>query len=89
MDSQLETIFQFFSGLLLVGGITLNYQLATFGSIIPIILSMWFWFQRNINNPIEELKEDIQAFQKDLNTRKEYEELRLKLAIIENEIHKK
>jgi len=85
----LEIIFQFLSGLLLVGGITYNYQIATFASIIPIVLSIWFWFQKNISLPIIELQEKINNLQKDLNIRKEYEDLKIKLAIIENELHKK
>ena len=54
-------------------------QYLIFGTIVSASISIWFWYESNITKPIQQLQEGIKELHKDLNTRKEIEDMKIKM----------
>lgn len=84
-----ETVFQFFSALTLIVGLFLSNYFIIIGSFVPLVLSIMFWYDDNIKNPIRELRDETRSLRKDLNIRKEIEDIRIELLDLKNVKNKK
>lgn len=65
-----EVVFQIISALLLVISLVLGDKFFIFGSVIPIFISIIFWYNDTVKSPIRDLGDKVKSLQKDLNTRK-------------------
>lgn len=72
-----ETIFQVMTGMIAVFGIWTGNQYALILSLISLSVSIIFWYQDNVSEPLKELKDSISALREDLNTQKEIESIRM------------
>jgi hypothetical protein len=84
MKDNRDTIFQVVTALMLVAGIYLGKQYLLALSCVPIGIALWFWYKDAVTIPIIELRDITKELQKDLNTRKEIEEIKMQLHIIKN-----
>lgn len=84
-----ELIFQILGGVLILGGIFKDLEYLWITGLIPIVISIILWVNDNIISPIKENNKEIQSLKKDLNTRKEIENIKIQLIEIKNEIKNK
>lgn len=86
MQDNRITIFQILSAVAFIGGVLLGDAFSIIAGIIPVLLSMIFWYQDKINHPIKMLADGLNGLRKDLNIRKELEDIRLDLVGLKNMI---
>lgn len=86
MQDYRTTIFQILSAVAFVSGIGLEEDLLIIASAIPVIMSILFWYQDHVSRPIKKLSVGLNGLSKDLNIRKELEDIRLDLSGLKNMI---
>jgi hypothetical protein len=79
MKDNKNILFQILSILLIVGGLIFGNNVVIIGGFIIIVLSGIFWFRDNLIFPIKRLEFEIKNLRKDLNIRKEIEDIKIKL----------
>lgn len=84
-----ETLFQLLSGIIIIAGVFLKSSILMISGVLPVLLSIWFWYRENLNIPIKELEREVKELRKDLNTRKELENIKVRLNLLENVNSKK
>ena len=75
-----EIVFEIITGLIVIVGIYTENKYVLFFSLFPVCVSLWFWYNDNIVYPIKSLEEKTKELYKDLNTRKEIEDMKMKLS---------
>lgn len=80
------TIFQILSAIAFAGGLGLGEDFLIIASAIPVTISIILWYQNNVSRPIKKLSAGLNGLNKDLNIRKELEDIRLDLAGLKNMI---
>lgn len=79
-----EAIFQLMSVLLIMAGILFDNRFVLIASLIPLATAIWFWYDNTIRNPLKKVQDEIKEIHKDLNTRKELEDIRIRLSRLED-----
>ncbi|MEK6868281.1 MAG: hypothetical protein AABX98_05670, partial [Nanoarchaeota archaeon] len=74
-----ETIVEIITVFIVILTVYTENEYLLLGSIVSISISLWFWYNNNITEPIKQLQNQTSELHKDLNTRKELEELRMKI----------
>lgn len=78
-----ETVFEVVSALSIVIGMYTNNQYVLFFSILPLCVTLWYWYENNITKPIDELRGETTELHKDLNMRKEIENIKVNIMEIQ------
>jgi hypothetical protein len=81
-----ETIFQILSAIAFIVGFYTGDKYVLIISIGIIFLSISFWYRDNLIMPIKLLQEETKMLHKDLNMRKEVEDVKLQLALIKMQL---
>ncbi len=84
-----EIIVDIVTGIMVIVGMYTNNKYILFFSIVPVCVSIGFWYKRNLSNPITILEEKITEISKDLNTRKEIEDIKIQLMVLKMNANKK
>ena len=79
MKNNSETIFQIASGILILLGAIFKSIPIIITGLVPIIISVVVWYRNAVKNPIQELGQEQKELRKDLNMRKEIEEIKRKM----------
>ena len=74
-----ETIVDIITGVMVIVGIYTNNKYVLFSTIIPICISIGNWYSRNLSEPIVKLELKTEELSKDLNTRKEIENIKIQI----------
>ncbi len=74
-----ETIVEIITAFLVVISAYTGNQYLIFGTIVSTSISLWFWYDSNITRPIKQLQDETKELHKDLNTRKEIENIKMKM----------
>ncbi len=77
-----ETIIEIITGIMVIVGLYTNNKYVLFFSMLPICISVAFWYNRNVSDPIKSLEEGTKELHKDLNTRKEIENIKIQVMVL-------
>ncbi len=77
-----ETIFQIISAIATVLALYTKDKYIVIISFITIMTSVFFWYGENIITPLSFLQQETRELRKDLNMRKEIEEVKQQMSII-------
>lgn len=84
-----ETIFEVIAVVMSIAGLYTSNRYVIVVGLIGLCVSIWFWYNNNLTNPIEEIRNETKELRKDLNSRKELEEIKMTIELMKLQLGNK
>lgn len=84
-----DILFQGIGALIIILGMYTKNEYILLVAGASICIAAWYWYAENLAVPIESLQKEIKDLRKDLNMRKEIEDIRLALYEVKRMIKNK
>ena len=78
-----EIIFEIITVIAAVLGVYFGNEYLFITALVSISIALWFWYNENIVNPFQIVAQETKELRKDLNMRKEIEEIKIQMLNIQ------
>jgi p-aminobenzoyl-glutamate transporter AbgT len=84
MKDNRDTIFQVITAIVFIAGFYFQNEYILLIAGTPVLVASWYWLHDKIITPINILENKTEELRKDLNTRKEIEDLKMEVTLLKS-----